>query len=287
MAIALVSAVVCWRSVMWQIATGFVDSIGTQEKNNVGIYAMTGGATGIGAAIRQQLRDAGHEVVVVDIKDADIIADLGSAEGRRAAIEGIRARAAQGLDGFIPCAGLGGHIPDRALVASLNYFGTVDMVDALKDLVALRKGAVVLISSNSAPMPTSEEYIAQLLAGDETAARATADAMQGHPVYSGSKLALVRWMRQNTRAYAMAGIRMNAVAPGYTETALTKAVSDDPLYGDSIREFAASIPLGRAGTPQDQANAVMFLLSPAASFIAGSVLFVDGGHDAMFRPDQL
>lgn len=254
----------------------------------MGIYAMTGGATGIGAAIKAQLRAAGHEVIVVDIKDADIVANLGTAEGRQAAIAGIRARAPEGLDGFVPCAGVNGNGPDRALVASVNYFGTVELVEGLKDLLIARKGSVVLISSNSAPGPTSEALLECFLAGDEAGARAAAQAMpQGHPVYSGSKLALARWMRHNTQPYAAAGVRLNAIAPGYTSTPMTADVEKDPVYGDAIRQFLAATPLGRAGQPEDQANAVMFLLSPQASFICGSVLFVDGGYDAMTRPDGL
>ena len=57
------------------------------------IYAMTGGATGIGAAIKQQLREQGHQVIVVDIHDADIVADLSTIEGREQAVAGIRAAA--------------------------------------------------------------------------------------------------------------------------------------------------------------------------------------------------
>ncbi len=251
----------------------------------MGMYAMTGGATGIGAAIRTRLRAAGHEVIVVDIKDADIVADLGTAQGRRAALDGIRARAGDGLDGFVPCAGLSGNVADHALIASLNFFGTVELVEGLKDLLVARKGAVVLIASNSAPHPTSEDYVNALLAGDEATARTLAGAMQGHPVYSGSKLALARWMRRNMREYAAAGVRLNAIAPGYTRTPMTSAVEADPAYADAIREFLAATPLGRAGQPEDQADAVLFLLGPAASFICGSVLFVDGGYDAMTRPD--
>ena len=254
----------------------------------MGTYAMTGGATGIGAAIKARLREAGHEVIVVDIKDADIIANLGTAEGRAVALEGIRARAGGGLDGFIPCAGVAGYVPDRGLIPSVNFFGSVELLEGLKDLLAQRKGAVVLVSSNSAPMPTSEDYVEALLAGDEARARALAAAMpHGHPAYSGSKLALARWMRRNTRDYAAAGIRINAIAPGYTQTAMTAATEDDPATRDAIRAFLAATPVGRAGQPDDQANAAMFLLSPEASYICGSLLFVDGGYDAMTRPDAV
>ena len=59
----------------------------------MGLYAMTGGATGIGNAIKQQLLSLGNQVIVVDIKDADIIADLSTLEGRQTAVNGIAAAA--------------------------------------------------------------------------------------------------------------------------------------------------------------------------------------------------
>jgi NAD(P)-dependent dehydrogenase (short-subunit alcohol dehydrogenase family) len=252
----------------------------------VGIYALTGGATGIGAAIKSQLLEQGHTVIVVDIKSADIEADLSSTAGRTAAIEALNSKAASGLDGFIACAGVASHVPNKALIASVNYFGTVDLVAGVKDLLAAKKGSVILISSNSAPMQTSSEYVELLLAGDEAGAGKVADAIEGQAVYSGSKQAVARWMRRNTADYARAGIRMNAIAPGYTQTPMTEAVAKDPNYSDAIKQFMDSIPVGRPGKPEDMANMVSFLLSPAASFVCGSVIFVDGGHDAMLRPDN-
>lgn len=253
----------------------------------MGIYAMTGGATGIGAAIKQRLRAAGHTVLVVDVKDADIIGNLGTAEGREAALTAIRARAPEGLDGFVPCAGVAGHVPDRALVASLNFFGTTVLVEGLKDLLARRNGAVVLISSNSAPMQVDDSLVAALLAGDETGARAIAARIEGQLVYAGSKRALAFWMRRQAPAFAREGVRMNALAPGYTQTPMTAAVEKDPVYGEAIRQFMASIPIGRPGQPEDMADAAEFLLSPKAGFVCGSVLFVDGGHDALLRSDVI
>ncbi|MEH6549505.1 MAG: SDR family oxidoreductase [Pseudomonadales bacterium] len=253
----------------------------------MGIYAMTGGATGIGAAIKEQLRAEGHEVVVVDIKDADIVADLSMAEGRQAAIDGILARAPEGLDGFVPCAGLGPVVKPASLVAKVNYFGSVVMVQGLKDAVAKKGGAIVMISSNSAPMGADEKTLELMLAGDEAGAIARVDELgDGQNAYGGSKLALTRWMRRNTTEYAHAGVRINAIAPGHTQTPLTEKVESDPQFGQLIKDFAATIPIGRSGRPEDIANAVCFMLSDKASFMAGSVIFVDGGHDAMLRPDQ-
>lgn len=252
----------------------------------MGTYAMTGGATGIGAAIRQQLQAAGHTLIVVDLKAADVAADLSTPQGRALAIEGIAAASPEGLDGFIACAGVSGSVSAKNLIPSVNYFGAVELVEALKPLLARRRGSVVLISSNSAPMQTRDDYVTCLLEGDETRARALAEDMEGHPLYSGSKQALARWMRRNTPAYAAEGIRLNAIAPGYTRTPMTQTVAQDLAYAEAIEQFLQSIPLQRAGEPEDIANAVSYLLSEQASFICGSVLFVDGGHDAMLRPDS-
>jgi NAD(P)-dependent dehydrogenase (short-subunit alcohol dehydrogenase family) len=114
-----------------------------------------------------------------------------------------------------------------------------------------------------------------------------AQTVSGHECYSGSKQAVARWVRRSAPEWARSGIAVNAVAPGYIETPMTQAVAKSPEYADSIRQFLQSIPLQRAGQPQDIADLVSFLLSDNATFIAGSVLFCDGGHDALFRPDQL
>ncbi len=250
------------------------------------VYAMTGGATGIGAAIKEQLRKGGHEVIVVDIKDADVIADLSNTEGRQKAIAGIRSACPAALDGFIACAGVATHVANKALIPAVNYFGTTELVDGLADLLASSKGAVLLVSSNSAPMSTDNDYVDLLLNNDEPAALSHVENIDGQAAYSGSKQAVARWMRRNVNRFAQQGVRINAIAPGYTQTPMTRAVEESEEYGQAIRDFMASIPVGRPGQPEDMANAAAYLLSDAASFVCGSVLFVDGGHDAMLRPDQ-
>jgi len=251
------------------------------------IYAMTGGATGIGAAIKQQLREQGHQVIVVDIHDADIVADLSTVEGREQAVAGIRAAAPDGLDGFVPCAGLGPNVRPLSLITRVNYFGAVATIEGVKDLVAKKRGSIVLISSNSAPMAgTNQHYVNYCLEGKEDEACEFIEGLDGHNAYAGSKQALTRWMRRNSSAYVAAGVRMNAVAPGITKTPLTDKVMGDPEFGQVMKDFGASVPTGSIGRPEQIASGVCFLLSPAADFCCGSVLFVDGGHDAMLRPDE-
>jgi NAD(P)-dependent dehydrogenase (short-subunit alcohol dehydrogenase family) len=249
--------------------------------------ALTGGATGIGRAIRDALTAAGHDLTVVDLRDADVEADLSTRSGRQQAIDGVLAACGGEFDALITCAGVGSHMPDGALIASVNYYGSVELVQGLRAALASKRGSVVMISSNSAPQCQSPELVDTFLDGDEAAARELAAGLRGHDVYSGSKQAVARWMRRQTPSYAAEGVRMNAVAPGYIETPMTAVVADNPEYGDAIRAFKASIPIGRAGTPEDIAAVVDFLLSPAASFICGSVIYADGGHDAMHRPDTV
>ncbi len=251
-------------------------------------YALTGGATGIGAAIKDSLRSAGHTVIVVDIRDADINADLSTASGRQAAVAGIREAAPDGLDGLVPCAGLGPHVGDKSLIVKVNYFGAVAVTEGVRDLLEKRSGAVVFISSNSAPMGHDTEFFEALLAGDEAAACARIEAMgnDGQAAYGGGKFALTCWMRRNSHDWARSGVRLNAVAPGFTRTPLTDAGLSDPQFGGLMKDFVDSIPIGRPGLPEDIAAGVRYLLSDEAGFVVGSVLFIDGGHDALFRPDQ-
>jgi NAD(P)-dependent dehydrogenase (short-subunit alcohol dehydrogenase family) len=253
----------------------------------MGTYIVTGGASGIGAAIRAQLVSEGHHVLVVDILEADIVADLATPAGRKAACDAIREHCTGGLAGLVTCAGLGASITDQTLISAVNYFGTVDLVEGLRDLLAANGAAVLLISSNSASMETSGEYVQALLGGDEAAAGAIAKTTNAQMVYSGTKQALTLWMKRNAPVYATEGIRINALAPGLIKTPLSDAIQNDPVYGEAVKLFADSIPIGRQGLPEDIAPAASFLLSENASFISGSVLYIDGGHDALFRPDQV
>lgn len=253
----------------------------------MGVYALTGGATGIGAELKRQLLDAGHEVITVDIKAGDIVADLSNPAGRQAAIDGVRERASDGLDGFIPCAGLSPAVKPFSLITRVNYFGVVATVEGLKDLVAKKNGSILLVSSNSAPMSqTGDDYVQKCLAGDEEGACAAVEERDGQTAYGGSKRAIAIWMRRNIVAYAKAGVRMNAVAPGITQTPMTDEVLADEVYGDAIRQFGDMVPLGRNGQPADIANVMRFLLSDEASFVCGAVFFVDGGSDAMLRAED-
>lgn len=250
----------------------------------MGTYAMTGGATGIGAAIKERLTEQGHDVIVIDIKDADIQADLSSVNGRAQANSELAQKAADGLDGFIACAGVGSHVTPASLITRVNYFGAIASIEGARELVAKKRGAIVIVSSQSAVLDYDERYVELLEQGKEAEACEVADSLNGQAAYSGGKRALTWWMRKHCAEYAAQGVRMNAIGPGYTETPLNAAVTSSPEFKEAIEQYKASIPVGFAGTPEDQAAAACFLLSEEARYICGTMLFVDGGSDALARP---
>lgn len=251
------------------------------------VVAVTGSASGIGAATRRRLEDEGRRVIGVDLRNAQVEADLSQPQGRRAAIEGVLELAGARLDGAVLCAGVGGHVADLGLLASVNYFGAVELLDAL--LPTLRRGerpAVVVIASNSAQFfPLDDHpYVMALLEGDEARARELAAKENGFIAYAGSKHALARAVRRRAAEWGKAGVRLNALAPGPVRTPLLQATADHPVFGKGLEQL--EVPLGRFAEPAEIAALVSFLLGDEASYVHGSVVYVDGGNDASMRPDR-
>ena len=91
--------------------------------------------------------------------------------------------------------------------------------------------------------------------------------------------------RRQAASFAHLGVRINAIAPGFTRTSLTGALLQDPALQAHLRTFVDSIPLGFVAEPDDIADCAEFLFSQQARFMSGAVVFVDGGHDALMRPD--
>lgn len=260
-------------------------------------YVVTGAASGIGAATTALLRERGHHVIGVDRdpSEADdaVTADLSGDAGRDDALAQVdRLLGDEPLAGVVPCAGIAGLTGvDPELMVSVNYFGAVRLVEGL--LPALRRGAeagespaVVLLSSNSATcQPVWARGVARAcLAGDEAAARTSARGHDSVFVYPATKTALAWWARREgaTRGWAGAGIRVNAVAPGLIATPMTDRLREDPL----LAGFADAYPtaLRRPGRPEEVAAVIAFLLSAEASLLVGSVVFADGGTDALTHP---
>ncbi|MGH3351215.1 MAG: SDR family oxidoreductase [Nocardioides sp.] len=260
----------------------------------MGVYAVTGSASGMGAAVCERLRAAEHDVVTVDIRDADVIADLSTPAGRRTAVEKVLAASGGRLDGAVLAAGLG-PAPGRerpALVTQVNYFGVVELLEGWRDALAAAGNAkVVVFGSNSATtMPLiPARAVAALLAGDsERALRTYRIFGRNAPTmaYGASKVAISRWVRRRAvePEWVDAGIRLNAIAPGAVLTPLLEKQLATPGEARAIRAFP--VPAGGYGDPGLLADWVIHMLSPAADFMVGSVVVVDGGSDAWFRADD-
>ncbi|HSV83235.1 MAG TPA: SDR family oxidoreductase [Ramlibacter sp.] len=241
---------------------------------------VTGAASGIGLATVERLAKDGYRVVAID-RDPEGLKRL--QQTAPAAIETRQFDLAdlERIEGFVQ-----GIIQEfgapHALVngAGIALVGTA--LDA--DLAAWQR---VLDINLTAPMLMSRAVIPKMIAngGGAIVNVASVAAFRGvrqRAAYCAAKAGLVGLTRSLTADFAKDGIRVNAICPGTVETGYTKAVlavSEDPA---ATREFMTQRQLiGRMGTPQEVADAIVFLLGPQASFFFGSSLIIDGGRSVL------
>ncbi len=254
-------------------------------------YVVTGSASGMGHAAAQQLRAGGHRVVGVDLRDAEVIADLSTAQGRSDAAAAVLLLTESTLDGAVLAAGVG-PLPGREnvnLILSVNYFGVVDLLQAWQPAFAASGNAkVVVVGSNSSTtMPMVPHRAVRALLRDDivqaTRVLRRYRSAASPFAYGASKIAVSRWVRRNAvqKQWAGSGIRLNAIAPGAVKTPLLEKQLASPREAKAVRSFP--VPTGGFGDPEHLAAWMVFMLSDAAEFLCGSVIFVDGGSDAYFR----
>ena len=228
---------------------------------------VAGGTSGIGAAIGEALAGLGASVTVTGATEQEAAEARNRAATRleRATALDVRDRGAvtafvstlPKLDVLVNCAGIirRGEEHDPEVfedVLDVNLTGTMRLCTAARPLLAKTRGCIV----NTASMLS---FIGGALV----------------PGYSASKGGVAQLTKSLASAYAADGIRVNAIAPGWIETALTRALRDDPARSQAI---LSRTPLGRWGRPDDVAGAAVFLCSPAASFITGAIIPIDGGY---------
>ncbi len=259
----------------------------------MGTYVVTGAALrpnrlGIGGALKQRLLDAGHSVIAVDLSDAEIMADLSTSEGRKGVVDTLAEAAPDGLDGLATCAAVGGGLATPQQLAEVNFFGTIDLINGCRDLLKRKNGSAVVVSSHTFVLWPREDIVELFLTMDRQKILEGVEQRSPRSVYASGKRALVHWMRSHVAEFAGDGIRLNTVIPGFTDTPLASREGATDEVRKAMDEFQSSIPLGqRMGKPDEVAAGIEFLLSPAASFVCGAVLYVDGGHDVNLRPGPI
>lgn len=234
---------------------------------------VTGGGRGIGKAIALRLAEAGCDVGLCDI-------DLATAEETARLVEEKgRAALAVGCD-----------VSDGAEVGSMfkaftEKFGGVDILvnnaGITRDALFIRMkeadwDAVLSVNLKSAYLCCKEASRLMMKARSGKIINISSviglTGNIGQANYASSKAGLIGLTKSLARELAARNVTVNAIAPGYIQTAMT-----DNLPDEEKEKFLSLIPLKRLGTPLDIANSVLFLASPLADYITGKVLTVDGG----------
>lgn len=244
------------------------------------VVLVTGAAAGIGAEIARHFTDAGARVFGADRQwpetdddGSDSVArvtlDVRDRDAVQAAVNGVAAEGG-GLDVLVNNAGtmrardsiFDYDQDDWSTILEVNASGLFFCIQAAARIMSEqgRGGAIVNLAS--------------------TAGR---NGKTLSPPYAASKAAVINITRSSALMLAAAGIRVNAVAPGIIDTDFNRRLGEQfgPRDGLSPEEYvarrAAIVPLGRIGTPTDVARVVCFLASPAADYVTGQTLNVDGG----------
>ncbi len=237
------------------------------------IALVTGASQGIGRAIALELARQGATVALAarnESKLAEVAAEIASAGGQAAAFaldvaseDSIKAGAKAVLDKY----GKVEILVNNAGITRDDLAMKMKRADWDDVLATNLTGAFLLTQAVMRPM--MKNRWGRIVNITSVVGRT---GQTGQVNYAASKAGMIGMTKSLARELASRGITVNAVAPGYIETAMTHVLSEE-----LVKQMLASIPLGRAGSDQDIANAVAFLASDAASYITGHVLDVNGG----------
>lgn len=191
------------------------------------------------------------------------------------------------INAVVLSAGLSGLFSPPDITLSFSYFGSVELFDAFRPAMeGCDNPCAIALVSNSAQFDIDydDELVAALLAGDEAKSICILAGRDRGAAYRYTKHALARAVRYRAVQWGPLGIRINAIVPGMTQTPMVDDILNDEKFG----QFAEllPIPLGCMGTAEEMAGIIAFLLSDAASYVTGMMMWADGGTDAAVRPDR-
>lgn len=254
-------------------------------------YVVTGAGSGIGASTAALLRDRGEIVIGVDLKGAEIEADLSTTAGRKTAADRAIDLAGGSIDAVIACAGIAAPIP---LTVSVNYFGVTEFLEHLAPVLAKSPAPRAAVVSSAATLQnTSAELVDAMLAGDEAkaleiGAALAAQGPAGYLNYPSSKRALSRWVRREsiTERWAGAHIPLNAIAPGTVISPMTEQLLATE-EGRKMVDDSMPMPLNYHSDSIVLARLLAWLTSEENTHTTGQTIYIDGGVDATLRGDNI
>lgn len=261
----------------------------------MGTYAITGGSSGIGAKTVELLKEQGHRVINIDLKDGDICVNLATDAGRNEAIQKLYELCPDGLDGMICNAGVSGACGNLPLIISLNYFGTVTLAAGVYELLKKKHGTCVVTASNTISQGAGRMDYVDLLnnIGDEKRILHLIKELDGsnlsvgNSIYVTTKYALARWVRRISASWAANGVRINAVAPGNVNTAMTATMSTSAKMALNALPIPTKYGQETLMEAEEISQVIIFLASPAATGVNGNIMFVDGGTDALLNSEKV
>jgi NAD(P)-dependent dehydrogenase (short-subunit alcohol dehydrogenase family) len=243
------------------------------------VALVTGGASGIGRATAELFAERGAAVVVADVSEAgeETVAAITAAGGQATFVHGDVSVEAD-VEAMVEVA----ESVYGGLDAAFNNAGIGVPLEPFEELDSDRWARVLAVNLGGVCLCMKHELAVMVPRGRGTIVNTSSVAgLVGTPQsapYTAAKHGVVGLTRTAALEHGRNGIRVNAIAPGFTRTPMVKELFENP--SSEIEQLLALSPLGRVAEPGEIAEAALWLTSPASSFVTGHVLVVDGGFTA-------